>query len=396
MSTAYRLPSGLAARSAAILRDVRFLAFASQALFVAAALAVGGWLVSNLLNALQALGLNLSFGFLQRTAGFVIGQGPAMERTDSFLRAYTVGLANSLQVIVVGLVLASLLGLLAGISLLSGNWLLRNVIRAYVEVMRNTPLLVQLFFLYFAVILQLPSLADRVVLGPVILSQRGVWLPRLIPSEGFNLWIGLAAAGVLIGIVLYFRRVDRRLRTGEETRPFVWAAGSLLIIGAAGWILAGGQPMTVEYARLEGLRMVGGTRLTPEFAGILFGLVLYTGAFIADIVRAGLLAVPYGQLEAARAIGLNELQVLRFVILPQALRVIVPPLTNQYLNLAKNSSLAIAVGFPDLYAVSKVIFSQSGQAVQTIAMMMFTYLVISLVISAVMNVINARLRIVER
>jgi general L-amino acid transport system permease protein len=176
----------------------------------------------------------------------------------------------------------------------------------------------------------------------------------------------------------------------------VWALGSLLIIVAAGWVLAGGRPIMVEYARLEGLRMVGGTRLTPEFAGILFGLVLYTGAFIADIVRAGLLAVPYGQLEAARAIGLNELQVLRFVILPQALRVIVPPLTNQYLNLAKNSSLAIAVGFPDLYAVSKVIFSQSGQAVQTIAMMMFTYLVISLVISAVMNVINARLRIVER
>jgi len=377
-------------------RDVRFLAFASQAVFVAAALAVGGWLVSNLLHALEALGLNLSFGFLQRTAGFVIGQGPAMERTDSFLRAYTVGLANSLQVIVVGLVLASLLGLLSGISLLSGNWLLRTVIRAYVEVMRNTPLLVQLFFLYFAVILQLPSLADRVVLGPVILSQRGVWLPRLIPSEGFNLWIGLFAAGALTGLGLYFRRVDRRLRTGEETRPFVWALGSLLIIGAAGWILAGGQPITVEYARLEGLRMVGGTRLTPEFAGILFGLVLYTGAFIADIVRAGLLAVPYGQLEAARAIGLSEMQVLRFVILPQALRVIVPPLTNQYLNLAKNSSLAIAVGFPDLYAVSKVIFSQSGQAVQTIAMMMFTYLVISLVISAVMNIINARMRIVER
>ena len=378
------------------MRDVRFLAFASQAVFVAAALAVGGWLVSNLLHALEALGLNLSFGFLQRTAGFVIGQGPAMERTDSFLRAYTVGLANSLQVIVVGLVLASLLGLLSGISLLSGNWLLRTVIRAYVEVMRNTPLLVQLFFLYFAVILQLPSLADRVVLGPVILSQRGVWLPRLIPSEGFNLWIGLFAAGALTGLGLYFRRVDRRLRTGEETRPFVWALGSLLIIGAAGWILAGGQPITVEYARLEGLRMVGGTRLTPEFAGILFGLVLYTGAFIADIVRAGLLAVPYGQLEAARAIGLSEMQVLRFVILPQALRVIVPPLTNQYLNLAKNSSLAIAVGFPDLYAVSKVIFSQSGQAVQTIAMMMFTYLVISLVISAVMNIINARMRIVER
>ena len=381
---------------AAILRDVRFLAFASQALFIAATLAAGGWLVSNLLHALEALGLDLSFGFLQRTAGFVIGQGPAMERTDSFLQAYTVGLANSLQVIVVGLVLASLLGLLAGIALLSGNWLLRTVIRAYVEVMRNTPLLVQLFFLYFAVILQLPSLANRVVLGPVILSQRGVWLPRLIPSEGFNLWIGLAAAGVLIGAVLYFRRVDRRLRTGEETRPFVWALGSLLIIVAAGWVLAGGRPIMVEYARLEGLRMVGGTRLTPEFAGILFGLVLYTGAFIADIVRAGLLAVPYGQLEAARAIGLSEMQVLRFVILPQALRVIVPPLTNQYLNLAKNSSLAIGVGFPDLYAVSKVIFSQSGQAVQTIAMMMFTYLVISLVISAVMNVINARLRIVER
>lgn len=383
-------------RIGALLRDVRFLSFASQAAFVIASLVVGGWMVSNLLTALDSLGLNLSFNFLRRTAGFVIGQGPPMERTDPFLRAYIVGFSNSLQVIGVGLLLASLVGLLAGVALLSSNWLLRTIVRTYVEVMRNTPLLVQLFFLYFGVILQLPSLEDRITLGPFILSQRGLWLPRLVAQEGYPIWLGLTIAGAILGAWFFVLRFRRGRQTGEETRPGLGAAACVIAMCLAGWWIAGGRPLGIETAHLEGLRMEGGTRLTPEFAAILFGLVLYTGAFIADIVRAGLLAVPFGQLEAARAIGLKEGHVLRFVILPQAMRVVLPPLTNQYLNLAKNSSLAIGVGFPDLYAVTKVIFSQSGQAVQTIAMMMGTYLVVSLLISAVMNILNARLRIVER
>jgi general L-amino acid transport system permease protein len=262
--------------------------------------------------------------------------------------------------------------------------------------MRNTPLLVQLFFIYFGIILKLPSLEDRIALGPVLLSQRGVFLPRPVPAAGSDLWTAVALACLALAAWTYTRRLRRRTATGEETHPGWWAA--VIALGAPTLLALAipGGPFTWESPRLEGLRMVGGARLTPEFAGILFGLVLYTGAFIADVVRAGILAVPVGQLHAARSLGLTEFHVLRHVILPQALRVIVPPLTNQYLNLAKNSSLAIGVGFPDLYNVTQTIFNQSGQAVQMIALMMTTYLVISLAISAVMNFLNQRLLIVER
>ena len=377
-------------------RDIRFLQAAAQAVFVLLVLAAGGWLVANLLETLDARGLDLSFAFLQRTAGFVIGEGLPMDRSDTFQRAFIVGLVNSLRVIGLGLALTTILGMLAGVALLSTNWLLRNIARAYVEVMRNTPLLVQLFFIYFGIILKLPPLEDRIVLGPMLLSQRGVFLPRPVPAAGSDVWIAVALACLVSAGWVYTRRLRRQTTTGEETHPGRWA---LIIALGAPTLLAlaiPGGPFTWESPRLEGLRMVGGSRLTPEFAGILFGLVLYTGAFIADVVRAGILAVPVGQLQAARSLGLTEFHVLRHVILPQALRVIVPPLTNQYLNLAKNSSLAIGVGFPDMYNVTQTIFNQSGQAVQMIALMMTTYLVISLVISAVMNLLNQRLQIVER
>jgi len=375
---------------------VRFLQVGAQVVFVVLLALAGSWLGSNLLQALDALGLNLGLGFFKQTAGFVIGQGPPMERSDTFLRAYVVGVANTLSVISLGLALATILGILAGVSLVSPNWLLRSIVRIYVEVVRNTPLLVQLFFLYFAVILQLPSLKDRITLGPVVLSQRGLYLPRAIPGQHQLVWLGLTVGAIIAATVVYSLRLRRRIRTGEETRPGLWATTILVGVPLLGWFALPGDPYTLQAPQLEGLRMVGGTRLTPEFAGILLGLVIYTAAFIADIVRAGLLAVAHGQREAARSLGLHELQVLRFVVLPQALRLIIPPTTNQFLNLAKNSSLAIGIGFPDLYAVSHIIFSQSGQAVQVIALVMATYLSISLLISFVMNALNARLRIPGR
>ncbi|GAB4504695.1 MAG: amino acid ABC transporter permease [Anaerolineales bacterium] len=348
------------------------------------------------MTSLAERGLGLSFSFFQRTAGFSIGEGIPFDRTDTFWRAYVVGFTNSIRVIVLGLVLATVLGILTGIALLSTNWLLRNLVSAYVEVMRNTPLLVQLFFIYFGVILKLPSLQDRLVFGPFSLSNRGFYFPRAVPQEGATLWLVLSGAALVVGVILYRVLLQRRILTGAETRPGLMA--SLLIVGVPflAWLLIRGNPYTLEYPELAGLNMEGGAHLTPEFAGILFGLVLYTAAFIADIVRAGILAVPKGQLEAAKAIGLNQVQVLRLVILPQAMRVIIPPLTNQYLNLAKNSSLAVGVGFPDLYNVSSTIFNQSGQAVQVISLMMATYLLMSLSISAVMNILNARLKIPER
>jgi general L-amino acid transport system permease protein len=293
-------------------------------------------------------------------------------------------------------VLTTIIGLLAGVALLSPNWILRNTVRGYVEFMRNTPLLVQLFFIYFAVVLTMPSLQERIEAGPLILSQRGVWLPRPVPQEGFLIWIGAVALGAGLGAFVYRRRDRRRRLTGERTRPLLWAAASLVAIPLIAWILLPQPPLTFETAQLEGLRMVGGLRLTPEYFALLLGLVFYTGAFIADIVRGGILAVPHGQREAARSLGLSEGSVLRLVVLPQAMRVIIPPLINQYLNLAKNSSLAIGIGYLDLYAVSQIMFNQSGQAVQVISLLMATYLALSLLISVVMNWVNRRMRIPER
>ena len=361
-----------------------------------ALLGVVAWLASNLQQALDARGLDLSFSFLRRTAGFAITQGPGMVRTDPFWKAYLVGLANSMSVILVGLVLTTVVGPLAGIALLSTNWLMRSAARTYVEVFRNTPLLVQLFFIYFGVVLAMPALEDRIEVGPVILSQRGVWVPRPVPQPGALLWIASAACGLALGAWIYVRRDSRRRRTGEETRPILWALVPLIGLPVLTWLALPAPPFSFETAVLEGLRMVGGLRMTPEFFALLLGLVLYTGAFVADIVRAGILAVPHGQREAARSLGLKEGHVLRLVVLPQALRVIIPPLINQYLNLAKNSSLAFGIGYLDVYAVSQIIFNQSGQAVQVIGLLMATYLALSLSISILMNWANRRMEIPGR
>jgi general L-amino acid transport system permease protein len=378
------------------LRDTRFIKFISQAIFLVLLLSVIAWLVGNLLEALDTRGLNLSFDFFSRTAGFNIGEGIPMERTDSFWRAYIVGLVNTVRVILVGLLLATILGIFAGIALLSQNFLLRSLVNGYVEIIRNTPLLVQLFFIYFAVILTLPSIQERIEVGPFMLSQRGFYFPKPIAQESFTIWLAVFLLSLFISAVLYWALLRRRIQEGIETRPSLWAAIVLIVPPLLVWLFVPGNPLTLENPTFDGVQQISGARLTPEFAAILLGLVLYTAAFIADIVRAGIQAVPKGQDEAATAVGLTKGQVLRLVILPQALRVIIPPLTNQYLNLAKNSSLAVGVGFPDLYNISSTIFNQSGQAVQVISLMMGTYLALSLIISAIMNFLNDRLKIPER
>jgi len=378
-------------------RDLRFLQALAQAAFLVLLFFAGRWLIANLLTNLDARGLGLSFSFLNRVAGFTVAdEALPLERTDTYRFAYVVGLVNTLMVVVLGLILTTILGVVAGVALLSSNWLLRTLFQTYVEIMRNTPLLVQLFFLYFGIILKLPTLENRLTLGPMLLSNRGLYIPRIQPQAAFGVWAAISLIGLALAVVVYRRLLRQRISQGRETHPTLWAALPLLLLPILGWLLLPGQPFSMGVPQLEGLRIEGGTRLSPEFVGILLGLVIYTAAFLADIVRAGILAIPYGQREAALAAGLTRTQMLRLVILPQALRVIIPPTTNQYLNLAKNSSLAIGVGYPDLYAISQTIFNQSGQAVQVIAMMMATYLLLSLLISVVMNALNDRLKIAER
>ncbi|NIS82261.1 MAG: ABC transporter permease subunit [Anaerolineales bacterium] len=379
-------------------RDERILKMLGQIVFMILVIAVAAWMISNYLER----GLTFSFAFLNEEASFDLAEGLPFSPTDSYARAFLVGVVNTVRVAGLGIIFATLLGLVAGIARLSDNWLVNRIASVYIEIIRNTPLLVQLFFLYFAVILKLPALRDAIEFsGPIYFSNRGVAFPALRPTPLFGfLWPFLLAA--LIGaLVLLFIRGRTVLRTGRPAFNLLWVAVPLVVLPAIGWQFTPGNPLVLdppELVTMSGgvLRIVGGTTFSPEFTALLFGLVIYTGAFIAEVVRAGILAVPKGQTEAARAQGFTQGQILRLIVLPQALRVIIPPLISQYLNLTKNSSLALGIGFLDLYAVSNTMLNQSGRVVEVFIMIMASYLSMSLTISLIMNIINRRIQIVER
>jgi len=522
-------------------RDVRVLGVLAQLAFVFFVAAALSWIGNNVAQGLQALGgaqflcddgtssFRCAFNFMSSAASFDIGEKPIdYQTTDSYWRALTVGLLNTVKVSAIGIVLSTLLGLFTGVAVLSNNWLLSRLAAGYIDVIRNTPLLVQLFFLYFAVILQLPPLRESLQPAPgVFLSQRGIALPWPVLTASFLPWLAFVILGLIQFQLMVFLLGQRERQTGKLSNRWLWAPLTGVIIILIGWqltisfnsnqallvsrasrvaqapnpasglealvakrlglpqltpdalatldeatraegalqvcvekdspsepnlaaqlkswnipfkmtrfdradqagaayaegacdVLAGERtlvvaeraalenpdghllvsiqesPVVLSLPQLEGLNLVGGARLTPEFAALLFGLVIYTGAFIAEIVRAGIQSVARGQSEAARALGLTEGQRLRLVVLPQALRVIIPPLTSQYLNLTKNSSLAIAVAFPDLVAVTNTILNQSGRAVQVVVLVMLSYLVVSLAISALLNWYNRRVALVER
>jgi general L-amino acid transport system permease protein len=355
-----------------------------------------GWsLYNNMLDNMAARGLQFGFGFLERSAGIPIGEHlipytPA----DTYQRALTVGLLNTLRVAVVGVVLATILGVLLGLARLSNNPLLRGLTGAYIEVIRNTPLVLQLVF-WHAIVLQLPSV--RQALNPLpglFLSQRGLKTPALMADSAL-FWAALAVVVALIAWWLLLRRERARQEATGERRP-TWGPGLALLFGLpilAGYVI--GAP-SVEWPELAGFNFVGGLTLSPEFFALLLGLVIYTAAFIAEIVRAGIQSVNRGQWEAARALGLPPGRIMRLVILPQALRVIIPPLTSQYLNLTKNSSLAVVIGYPDLVSVANTSINQTGQAVEVIAIFMAVYLIISLVTSLIMNAYNRAVALKER
>ena len=381
-------------------RNVRFLQALGQVVFVILLALVAGILYANVSTNLARQGLTVGYGFIGNPASFDIGESYIpYQPSDSYGRAILVGLVNTLVVSALGIILTTIVGVIAGIARLSSNWLISQLAAAYVGVIRNTPLIIQLMFWYFGIILQLPSVRNAIALpGPVYLTQRGVYLPGFEASPslgGWRIYIWIALASLIVIWVL-FRWLQKR---SDLPAPLWWYSAYLLVpalILWIGFIIQPEPPLTETIPELTGLNFRGGTRLTPEFASLLFGLVVYTGAFIAEIVRAGIQAISRGQVEAARSLGLNTGQTLRLIVFPQALRIMIPPVTSQYLNLAKNSSLAIAIGYPDLFSISGTVINQTGATIEVIVIMMLSYLSMSLFTSMLMNIYNSRVRLVER
>jgi general L-amino acid transport system permease protein len=382
----------------ALLSDERVRGVILQILVAAAVLAFAAFVIHNTVVNLQRLGISTGFRFWNQTAGFDIAQTLIpYEMTSTYGRAFWVGLVNTLVVSAVGIVLATLIGFIVGVARLSRNWLIAKLAAAYVDLLRNIPLLLQILFWYFGVLATLPGVRQSLSFGEaVFLSNRGLYAPALVAEPGFG-WVVAAFVLGLAGAVGIARWAKRRQdRTGEQFPIFRVAVG--LLLGPPLLVaLVTGLPWSWEYPELRGFNFSGGIRMLPEFVALLLALTLYTAAFIAEIVRAGIQSVSRGQTEAAYALGLRPRQTTRLIIIPQALRVIVPPLTSQYLNLTKNSSLAVAIGYPDLVSVfTGTVLNQTGQAVEVIAITMLVYLTISLLISMFMNWYNRRIALVER
>ena len=368
-------------------RDVRAQRVAGQIVFVGVAVLVAREAFLNLEFGVERQAQDLSFGFLRSRAGFGIAEGITYSPNDTVLRAFVVGIANTIRVALAGIVLASILGLIVGVARLSSNWLVRRAALVYVEALRNTPVLIQIIFWWSAVFLALPAISRSVsIFGLVLVSNRAAAIPWLRPTEGAGVWAITVLAGLVAAVIVWVWRTRINERTGEPHHRVLWAGGLFLAVALAGYAGTGPLVADVPVALERGYR--GGFQLTPEFAALLMGLVFYTAAFIAEIVRGSIQAVERGQKEAAEALGLSRFHQLRFVVLPQALRIAIPPINSQYLNLMKNSSLAIAIGYPEIASVSNTIINQKAHETQVLLLMMGTYLAISLAISLVMNLVN--------
>jgi general L-amino acid transport system permease protein len=380
-------------------RDDRILKIVLQVVVVAVVVTVFAILGSNLARNFQRLRLNFDLEFLfdpKRPASFSIGDSPiAFSATDPYNRAILVGLLNSLRVMISGIVLATILGIIVGISRLSDNWLVRQIATIYIEIFRNTPLLLQLFFWYSVVFLRLPRIDNPLVfLDSLYLTNQGVYL--LFPAGNLRTLLSVAvlALSAILAIIIWRRQTQVMVQQGQSGKGYqisligIAIAAILVFIFGLDWQ----QPQYNRTAQ----SLIGGLSLSPEFATLLVGLVVYTAAFIAEVVRAGIQSVNRGQWEAARALGLKPGLVMRLVIFPQALRVMIPPLTSEFLNLAKNSSLAIAIGYNDIYAISSTISNQTGNAVEMLVVLMTTYLIFNLIIASGMNWFNRSVQLKER
>jgi general L-amino acid transport system permease protein len=379
-------------------RDDRVLKAVAQV--VSAAVVVGFFVffIGNVLIKADRKGLSLGFDFLSESAGFPLGESiidynPSM----SFARAFAVGFLNTIKVSFIGIILATILGTIVGVARLSTNWLIRNIVGVYIEIVRNVPLLVLLFFLFFGVMQQMPFVEDSLSIGNILFAnKRGIYLAWFVGTSTTSAWLIILASSILLAIILFIVFGQYQLRTGRTTHPFLWSLAALVLIPLLGWFLVGEQPLTLVRPVLGPFNYEGGINFTTSFVALLVGLVLYTAAFIAEIVRAGIQSVSRGQVEAALSIGLTPIQSLRLVIFPMAMRVIIPPLISQYLNLTKNSSLAIAIGYPDLFNVGSTTINQAGRAVPVFVIVMGIYLILSLFYSVLLNLYNRRIQFEER
>ncbi len=381
-----------------LIYDPKFRGIVAQALLAIGLIAFIYWIASNTIENLQRAHIASGFGFLGQRAGFDISQTLiAYDAEMSYGRAFLIGLLNTLLVAGLGVVFASIIGFMLGIARLSKNWLIARIATVYIETLRNIPVLLQLLFWYRAVLSILPGPRQGYALPfNANLSNRGLIMPWPVFGEGFSatLIAFLLAVAAVFVLARWARR--RQMATGQLFPTF--RVGLAILIVVPGIVfLATGRPMTFDVPELKGFNFVGGAQIKPEFIALLLGLTLYTATYIGEIVRAGILAVARGQTEASYALGLRPGTTLRLVIIPQAMRVIIPPLTSQYLNLTKNSSLAVAVGYPDLVSVfSGTVLNQTGQAVEVIFITMLVYLAVSLATSAFMNWFNRRVALVER
>jgi general L-amino acid transport system permease protein len=381
-----------------IWRDERVLRAAAQVVSAIIILGFLYWAVTNFLETTRQRGMPLTYGFLDEPAGFPIKETYIpYEPTMSFGRAFLAGLINTLVVSAVGVVFATLLGFFVALARLSPNWLLGRIALAYIEFHRNIPLLVLLVLWYFGIFNRFPPLKESITLpGPVYINQRGVYLtwPRL--TETGDLFLVSICVGIILALIAWIVLRRIRVERGKSTYYGVVSLGILVLAVVTGWIISGRSPLQLEVPVLSGFNFRGGLRLSPEFASLFIGLTMYTAAFIAEVIRSGIQAVSRGQVEAARAIGLRQSQVLGLIVIPQALRVIIPPLISQYLNLTKNSSLALYIGYQEVFAVGKVAINQAGRAVPVFLMVMATYLVLSLLTSLILNIYNRRIQFIEK
>ena len=379
-------------------RDERILKILGQVIFAVAVVWFFSAIFQNMKVGLAKQGISLSIDFLKGVSGFDIAETLFQyDRSSTYWQAYQIGLLNTLLVGIVGIIFATILGVILGVARLSTNFIINRLAAFYLEFIRNLSLLVFLIFWYLGVFLKLPRVKEAIIWpGDIFLSNRGVGIPWGLPTASYPTFRLLLIFGFILALIVFFSLRAYSQRTGRAPLTTLWALLTFILVATISWIVLPEKPLTLDIPRVEGLRLTGGKILTPEFMALTSGLVLYTSAFIGEVVRAGIQSVSKGQVEASRALGLNGFQTLRLVVFPQALRVIVPPLTSQYLNLVKNSSLAIAVAYPDVFYVANTIQNQTGRAVEMIGMVMLTYLTFSLITSVLMNWYNQRIKLVER
>ncbi|WP_417815113.1 amino acid ABC transporter permease [Thalassospira alkalitolerans] len=398
MSKTQNAPGGVRSKTVVdYLNDENVRAILYQIIAIGLVILAGWYLVSNTLENLERQNISTGYSFLDLEASFEISESMIDYTAQSnYASALMVGLLNTVKVSLLGIILCTLIGTIFGIARLSSNWIVRKLATVYVETFRNIPVLLQLFFWYALIPNAFPHPRDAIEPLPgVLLTSRGIYLPVPVADNAYTL-MGIAA--IIAFVAIFFINRWARKRQDATGQPFPMAMVGIGIFVGLVFIayLAGGAPTEMDIPALKGFNIRGGYNISPEFMAVLIGLTVYTSTYVAEVVRSGIQAVPNGQWEAADSLGIKRSVALRKVILPQSMRVAIPPLTNQYLNLTKNSSLAVAVGYPDLVSVSNTTMNQTGQAIEAISIFMSIYLGLSLLTSLFMNWFNKKMALVER